>query len=198
MAGRPEWGHEFHRDLLNKTAEQCDRDRAHDSRSRRVKSVTVEELCEGDDASQDMNDFNVADEPWNINFLSDHSKNVGETMRKDVWLSLKQAVRDVWETVPDEDKAKILNCKVDCTEQCAAKDVTSSVPSKTCSVNVTEIIGAELTDDASDEGTQELEAHRTIQEFNETKGQAHPGDLRRMLGSQKANTPTQSTSGMSF
>jgi hypothetical protein len=104
-------------------------------------------------------------------------------MNKETWTSLDPATQKVWDSIDDKDKAAILGYAEKRAER-RAQDKSSR------SANVHEgDHGQDSDDDASDVGAAgtEMQANvtKSVQEVNKTKGKAHPGDIRQVLGGNK-------------
>jgi hypothetical protein len=107
----------------------------------------------------------------------------GSRMNKETWTSLDPATQKVWDSIDDKDKAAILGYAEKRAEK-QAQDKSSR------SANVHEgDHGQESDEDTPDAETSgtEMQANVTkgVQEVNETKGKAHPGNIRRVLGGNK-------------
>jgi hypothetical protein len=107
----------------------------------------------------------------------------GSRRNKETWTSLDPATQKVWDSINDKDKAAILGYAEKRAEK-RAQDKSSR------SANVHEGDHGQESDndtpDAETSGT-EMQANvtKSVQEANETKGKAHPGDIRRVLGGNK-------------
>lgn len=102
-----------HTHWLNEAAERCDHDKGASARSpQHVNNVVIKELTD--------DDMSLSFSQWDIDFIANHIP--GEKRKKDVWDSLRPAARTVWDTIPAEDKAKILNAAIDRVTRITAKD----------------------------------------------------------------------------
>jgi hypothetical protein len=164
--------------LLREAAKTVDTERAQRNRTRRRRSANVHIQEDSDEASDgDNGDIAQAFQVW----LSRQFP--GSRMNKETWTSLDPATQKVWDSIDDKDKAAILSY----AEKRAEK---RSQDKSARSANVHEGDHGQESDgeESSEEApNQELEANVTkgVQEANETKGKAHPGDIRRVLGGNK-------------
>ena len=99
-------------------------------------------------------------------------------MPKEAWSSLSDDAKKIWDQLPPEDKAKILNASV----ERAKKKITS--------VNNHELEHGQDEEEASMAG---LQVNKTTVADGEngasnTKEEAHPGDVRAMMSSNKKTT----------
>jgi hypothetical protein len=107
----------------------------------------------------------------------------GSQMNKETWTSLDPAAQKVWDSIDDKDKAAILGYAEKRAEK-RAQDKSSR------SANIHEgDHGQESDDDAPDAETSRMEMQanvtKGVQETNETKGKAHPGNIWQVLGGNK-------------
>ena len=103
-------------------------------------------------------------------------------MNKDTWTSLSSDTQTIWDTIPKEDKAKILSYADKRGERRKEKDAT-----RTTRVNNHEIAPPEepSTDDVPDTPSDELPSINVNNVLSKARREAHPGDPRRVLGSNK-------------
>ena len=110
-------------------------------------------------------------------------------MNKDTWSSLDPGTQKIWDSIDDKDKAAILNYASKRAEKRAAATKGAKEPKESRVANIHHQATGEDTDDDDEDGvTQsepEMQANVTEQEANMAKGKAHPGDIRRVLGSSK-------------
>ena len=104
-------------------------------------------------------------------------------MNKETWTSLDPSTQKAWDTIDDKEKAAILSC----AKQRSAK---RSQDKTTLEANVHEGEDHDSSDSEDEEQESpdaELQANVTkgSKEKNETKGKAHPGDIRRVLAGNK-------------
>ena len=119
-------------------------------------------------------------------------RNPAASMDRNTWQSLAKATHTAWDQISPEDKAKILSY----AEERAARrssNATDSRPRR--SVNFTDANSDDTVPDTPDDEDTTLEAHKTetdAQKANAAKASAHPGDMRRFLGTPgKAPPPTR-------
>ena len=175
--------------LLIVAAEGIDRER----RSSRHES----NAHQFDDANTDSPPDDLT--AYDINYAA------GSRMNLSTWKGLSKDAQTAWDTLPDDDKAKILGY----AESRAARSPTTSGSSDrpTRSTNVTDITADDTDPDGPlpdveppDDSSSPLQINKAIQSsktadrINEAKGSVHPGDIRRVLGRQLPATPPKDSS----
>lgn len=167
--------------LLREAAKTVDTERAQRNRSRRRQRANfhIQDGNEGDgeDSDGEVSDLSQAFQAWMLRQV------IGSRMNKETWTSLDPATQKVWDSIDDKDKAAILGYA-----EKRAERRTQDKSSRSANVHEGDH-GQESDDGASDneEAGTEMQANvtKSVQEVNETKGKAHPGDIRRVLGGNK-------------
>jgi hypothetical protein len=170
--------------LLKEAAKNLDKANANHRRNRR--RLNLHTITDGDDdsGSDDDKELHQALQVW----LS--RRNPGARMNKDTWSSLDPSTQKLWDSIDDKDKAAILNYSSKRAEKRA-----SNKESRTA--NVHQVTGEDTDDDEESDKSDsqpEVQVNVTEQEANEAKGKAHPGDIRRVLGSSKTKKDNKSKS----
>ena len=103
----------------------------------------------------------------------------GATMTKETWQSLDKVTQSHWDKIPPPMKAKILNCAQECADR--ARERSANATDVSGGTNEAEPLDSheDTPNDASEEtGKREASVARG--------SNAHPGDVRRVMGKQPA------------
>lgn len=114
-------------------------------------------------------------------------------MDKATWGSLKDHTKKVWDTIDNEDKGKVLNYAQERAERRQAKvhDIKPS-GAPPIQANAHEIEkDDEKEDEADDKAPDERRTMQVNSVMSRARSEAHPGDPRRMMGGDGADTKTQ-------
>ena len=146
----------------------------------------------GEHADADLEEWSARNDLYEINEAKRQNprgaSSYGAQMNKETWDSLTKPTQEVWDTLPPEEKLKILSYG----EQRAAKRAASA------NLHVTEDarqISANVHD--TQEEKDEEESHSKSEDnpsikvnnvLTELRNDTHPGDPRRIMGSSKPST----------
>ena len=161
--------------LLKEAAKAVDRERS--VRSRR--QANVMEITDGSD-DEHMEEFNQF-QAWKA------QQSPAARIENDVWASMDNNSKKSWTSISAKDRAAIL-------ESTKQERKVNFADSQSQSDNEEEEEQSEEVPPSDDDGPKmEANATKTIQEANEAKGNAHPGDLRRVLSKKPSATPKEKT-----
>ena len=173
-------------ELLRSAAALADTQAASGRGSRRANVHEVDTSTPDDDTSPDT-DVEMLD-------VYMANRNPAASMDRDTWKSLDKSTHTAWDQISPDDKAKILSYAEARAERRAATGLSnqdsSNRPTRSANVAVTDTPSSEDTDDAPSESIEANVTKTDTQRVNAAKGSAHPGDMRRFLGS-----PGKATSG---
>ena len=110
----------------------------------------------------------------------------GSSMNKETWASLDSNTQKIWDTIPPDDKAKILNY-AKCRVQQEANMSTGNIVEPPSDSNDDSGIPTPEPD-ASPEPEPSIEANST--RLSEKQASTHPGDVRRMMSRSSSRTGT--------
>ena len=171
--------------LLKEAAKNIDRAASNSSRRTR-RRLNLHALTEGSDGS----DSDPDGEDSQALQIWVSRRHPGSRMNKDTWSSLDPGTQKIWDSIDDKDTAAILNYASKRAEKRAATTKETKESKESRSANIHTQTNGEDTDDEDDDGVTpsetEMQANVTEQEANTAKSKAHPGDIRRVLGSSKA------------
>ncbi|MCA1806918.1 MAG: hypothetical protein LC687_03515, partial [Actinobacteria bacterium] len=116
------------------------------------------------------------------------SNQLAAQMNKQTWTSLDDANKKVWDEMTKEGKAKILDYATDRGVRRSAHVHDTSEPSSTLQVNTHDVQEASTAPDSHSDASPNptISVHNTMQQV---RREAHPGDPRRVLGSDKGTKP---------
>jgi hypothetical protein len=162
--------------LLKEAAKTTDKERAQKTRPRK-RRTNIHQLATTEESNEDESELDQLFQAWITRRLP------GSRMNKETWTSLDPSTQKAWDTIDDKDKAAILSY----AEQRSAKQAQDKT---TLEANVHEGEDHDSSDSEDEEQESpdaELQANVTkgSKEKNETKGKAHPGDIRRVLAGNK-------------
>ena len=165
--------------------------------------VDEDQDSEDQDGSQ-VNDSDIASEitEYCINEMRRGFRrpSPASSMNKETWTSLSKEAQETWDKMPREDKAKILRYAGSrakpSSRQANVTEIESSDDSaKVLEANVHEQESTQVQESGDDSTTQ----LRCINNAVATaRGKAHPGDPRRMMGSDKPASKTLLAKNVSF
>ena len=152
--------------VLKTSATLYDEKRTRPSRGgRSINSHTITGEDENGAAGQSMNMSQVAE--YVINEM--RRRTPGSSMNKETWDSVSKPGKTTWDEMSDEDKVKIL---------AFAKLQAENQDIKVNSHTITD----EQTDTSEDKGDDTPAELQVNNAMTDARGQAHAGDMRRMLG----------------
>ena len=162
---------------IREAAKAYDKKRA---KKNRMRSANVMEQ------SYDDNDDGEAElaaelSAYNINQVP------GSRMSSEQWRSLGQEARKIWDSLDAKDKAIILSGG---NKSSGSSDKSKARGRRSANVHFQEGTEEDSDDDDDDtpESEPELEANKTEMEANKAKKNAHPGDVRRVMGNKGDST----------
>ncbi len=128
------------------------------------------------------------DSGYEVNEMKRRPRNPGDysaQMNKDTWTSLSKETQTIWDQIDKADKEKILTYRKDreSRRQSNAKsDINATITSPSLEANVHETV----TEDDDSELAEEtkISINNTV---TQARKEAHPGDPRRVLGSDKGS-----------
>ena len=112
----------------------------------------------------------------------------GSSMNKETWKSISKEGQGTWDKMSDSDKAKILRYAAQRASQDKER-VESNTHSIDHGTNATDEIADANQDEASHQDDEDTMAVNNA--VSEARGQAHPGDPRRMLGNDRERPSLQ-------
>jgi hypothetical protein len=116
-------------------------------------------------------------------------RNPGATMNRETWTGLSDQGKTTWDQLSDQDKRKILQ---HVSQRGDKPKTTASVNCTEMDIDEPEIPNHDIAIDTEPTETVEANVHDSN---NRARSNAHPGDPRRMMGSQK---PTNKTTQVKF
>ena len=174
--------------LLKETAKQIDKGRSYQkARKTNVHAGNYD----ADGSGNDDGNTQGSSDPL-LAYLA--SRVPGSRMKGEVWGSLQKDTQSIWDQIPDEEKAKILQGIASNNE-----NRSGALKKKTrFKANNHEMSGTNDSEDGESDGDQSVgtdsgeptEEHRQVNEAKASErttaqSNAHPGDIRRVLGKKK-------------
>ena len=159
--------------LLKSQAAEMDKSRIYRSRQRYDSNVHDSQPYDGDEEAGAPDEH--TDSTLSIEAYAATQRTPGASMNKETWTSLTRKSQEIWDSLDPSEKAKILNYAHSRAEarQANLSDVAPEPAADTSPAD-------DAPDAAEDEPAGELEA-------SVARGSnAHPGDIRRMMGRQPA------------
>jgi hypothetical protein len=183
--GSPGFSYEEYLTAIKSAATRIDA-----TRSTKTRDVNMT-LIDDDEEIPDLLSVEASRIEYAINEVKRRYRDPGQLaaqMNSDTWKSLKPETQTAWDTLPQEEKAKILDYATKRGERRQEKLGQDS--SKSVRINTHEIIHEQdpTTETASDDPTPDDGDKPSISVNNvltKARREAHPGDPRRVLGSDK-------------
>jgi hypothetical protein len=153
--------------------------------SRKLKNsrdVNFHELLE-DDEDEELPIIDVNESKRKFRNPSDYAAQ----MNKETWTSLSKETQEIWDTIPKEDKAKVLNYGMKRAERSTKANLHETEGTKETAANTHEVSPPDEDKD-NDEPKETPSENRSINANNVLTGirsEAHAGDPRRMMGASK-------------
>jgi predicted Fe-S protein YdhL (DUF1289 family) len=162
--------------LLKEAAKTTDKERAQRSQPWK-RHTNTHQLATTEDSDEDESERNQLFQAWITRRLP------GSRMNKETWTSLDPSTQKAWDTIDDKDKAAILSY----AEQRSAKRAQDKTNLEANVHEGEDHDSSDSEDEEQESPDAELQANVTkgSKEKNETKGKAHPGDIRRVLAGNK-------------
>ena len=150
-------------------------------RSKNPRDVNFHEL--EDDVSDDLAIIDVNEAKRKFRNPSDYAAH----MNKETWTSLSKETQEIWDTIPKEDKAKVLNYGMKRAERSTQANVHETEGTKEITANTHESSPPD-DDKVAEEPKETPSGNGSISANNVLTGirsEAHAGDPRRMMGTSK-------------